>query len=52
MIAIDLSKQRALDADSKINFIGNLERQATIFFIIEEAKENVVGFSQETVKVF
>ena len=49
MIAIDLSKQQALDADLKaiqqINFHVNLEQQATIFFIIEEAKENVSDFS-------
>ena len=42
MIAIDLSKQQELDSDPKaiqqINFTGNLEQQATIFFIIEEAK--------------
>ena len=42
MISIDWSKERALDADPKaiqqINFTGNLEQQATIFFIIEEAK--------------
>ena len=56
MIAIDFSKQQALDADPKgiqqINFIGNLENQSTIFFIIEEAKETVLDFSQGTVKVF
>ena len=43
MIAIDLPKQEPLDPDSKatkqINFTGNLERQATIIFIIDEAKE-------------
>ena len=42
MIAIDLSKQQALDADPKaieqISFTGNLAKQAAIFFIIEEAK--------------
>ena len=44
MIAIDLSKQQALDADpipvQQINFIGNLDRAGnkTIFFILEEAK--------------
>ena len=42
MIAIDLSKQQELDSDPKaiqqINFTGNLEQQATIYFIIEEAK--------------
>ena len=34
----------------QINFTGNLERQATIFFIIEAAKETVLDFSQGTVK--
>ena len=56
VIAIDSSKQQALDADPKaiqqINFTGNLEQQAAIFFIIEEAKETVLDFSQGTVKVF
>ena len=42
MIAIDLSKQQALDADptaiQQINFIRNLERAAnkTMFFIISQ----------------
>ena len=48
MIAIDLSKQQELDYDPKaiqrINFTGNLEQQATIFFIIEEAKLTVLNF--------
>ena len=56
MIAIDLSKQQALDADPKaiqqINLAGNLERQVTIFFIIEEVKQTVLDFSQETLKMF
>ena len=56
VIAIDSSKQRALDADPKaiqqINITGNLENQSTIFFIIEEAKETVLDFSQGSVKVF
>ena len=57
MIAIDLSKQQALDADPKsiqqINFSGNLERagSTTIFFLIEEAKETILDFSQGTVSV-
>ena len=53
-IAINLSKQQALDADPKatqqINFTGSLEQQETIFFIIEEAKETVLDFLQGTVK--
>ena len=55
MIGIDLIKKQALDADPKaiwIDFTGNLERQATIFFIIKEAKETVLDLSQGTVKVF
>ena len=56
MIAIDLSKQQVLDADLKaiqrINFTGKQENNAVLFFIIEEAKETVLDFSQRTVKVF
>ena len=57
MIAIDLSKQQALDGDPKsvqqINFIANLDRAGNtgIFFILEEAKETVLNLSQLTVKV-
>ena len=49
MIAIDLSKQQALDADS--GAILDKDGNATKFFIIEEAKETVLDFSQGTVKV-
>ena len=57
MIAIDLSKQQALDADPRaihqINFTPNLDRagNTTMLFIIEEAKETVLDFSQGTVRV-
>ena len=57
MIAIDLSKQQALNVDSKpiqqINFSVNLngERNTTMLFIIKEAKETILDFSQGTVKV-
>ena len=57
MIAIDLSRQNELDADPRaiqqINFTANLDRagNTTMFFIIEEAKETVLDFSQGTVKV-
>ena len=56
-IATNLSKQQALDADPKamqqINFTGNLEKNngATMFFIIEGAKETALDFSQGTVNV-
>ena len=57
MIAINLSKRQALDVDPKtiqqINFTGNIDRNrnTTVFFVIEEAKETFLDFSQETVKV-
>ena len=57
MIAIDLSKEQALDADPRaiqqINITANLDRaeNTTMFFIIEEGKETVLNFSQETGKV-
>ena len=56
MIAIDLSKQQALDADPRaiqqINFTENLDRAGNtrIFLILEKAKENIIDFSQGTVK--
>ena len=57
MIAIDLRKQQALDADPRaiqqINFTANLDRagNTTMFFIIEEAKETVLDFLQGTIEV-
>ena len=57
MIAIDLSKQPALDADlraiQQISFTADLDRvgNTTMFFIIEETKETVLDLSQGTVKV-
>ena len=54
MIAIDLSEQQALDVDPRaieqINFIANLNRagNTVIYFILEEAKETVLDFSQGT----
>ena len=58
MIAVDLSKQQSLDADTRaiqrINFTANLDRAGNtrIYFILEETKETVLDFSQGTVKVF
>ena len=57
MIATDLSKQQTLDADPRAiqqtNFTANLDRAGNtrIYFILEEGKETVLDFSQETVKV-
>ena len=50
MIAVDLSKQQALDADPKtiqqINFTANIDTtgRTRIYFILEEAKETVFEF--------
>ena len=51
MTAIDLSKQQALDpflkAIQQIDFTGNLnrDRNTTMVFITEEAKESILDFS-------
>ena len=58
MIAKDLSKQQALNADPRaiepINFAAHLDiaGNTTMFFIIEEAENTVLDFSQAPVKVF
>ena len=58
MIVIDLSKQQVPDADPRaiqqINITENLDRlgNTTMLFIIEEAKETVLEFSQGTVNVW
>ena len=57
MIAIDLSKHQALDADLKpilqINFKASLDRTGNtrIFFFLEELKETVLEVLQGIVKV-
>ena len=57
MIAVDLSKQQALDSDPRANqqidLTANLHRSGNtrIYFILEEAKETKLHFSQGTVKV-
>ena len=57
MIATNLRKQQALDADPKpiqqINFTGNLDRSwnTTKFFIIKESKEIILDFPQGAVRV-
>ena len=56
MIAVDLSKQ-VLDADPRaiqqINFAANLDRAGNtrIYFVLEEARETILEFSQGAVKV-
>ena len=57
MIAVDLSKQQALDADPRaiqqINFTANRDRAGNtrFYFILEEVRETILDFSQGTVKI-
>ena len=55
MIAVDLSKQQALDADlkalQKIHFNENLDQAGPMSFIPDEAKEIILEYSQKTVRV-
>ena len=57
MIAIDLSKEQALDINPKsmqpFNSTRNLDgnNNRLLLFIIEEAKETILDFSEGTVKV-
>ena len=50
LIAIDISKQQALNTDTKaiqqINLTGNLEEDGnrTIFFVNDKAKETILNF--------
>ena len=47
---IDLSQQQKLHADPEAiqqnNFTGNIEKEWSMFFIIEEVKETVLDFSK------
>ena len=51
MIAVDLSRQQALDKDPRaiqqINFTANLDRAGNtrIYFILEESKETKLNFA-------
>ena len=57
MIVIDLSKEQALHINPKamqpINSTQNLDgsKNRLLFFIIEEAKETILDFSEGIVKV-
>ena len=57
MITVELSKQQALDtgprAIQQINLTANLDRAGNtrVCFILQEAKETILDFSQGTVKV-
>ena len=61
LIAPDLSKQKALDADSiviqQIIFTGSIKAavantRVVIFYVLEKSKETILKFSNGTTKVF
>ena len=56
LIAADLSKQKALDADPKavqqIIFTGKTDNQIRVYYIPEQSKETELEFSKGTTKVF
>ena len=55
LIAVDLSKQRELDADPRaiqtIEFIGMLKTRSNVFTILENSKETILEFYKGTAKV-
>ena len=60
LLAADLSKQKALDADSRaiqqIIFTGTIKAavantRIVIFYILEKSKETILEFSKGTAKV-
>ena len=55
LIAIDLSKQKELDADSReiqqIKFYGMLKNKSQVCTVLEKSKETTLQFSKGTTKV-
>ena len=55
LIAADLSKQKALDADSRaiqqIIFARKTNNQIGVYYILEQSKETILEFSKGTTKV-
>ena len=56
LVAVDLSKQKELDADPRaiqqIEFKYMLETNSTIYWILENSKETILEFYKGTVKVY
>ena len=55
LIAIDLSKQKELDADSRaiqqIEFYGMLKTKSQVCTVLEKSKETTLQFSKATANV-
>ena len=56
LVAVDLSKQKELDADPRaiqqIEFKYMLETNSTIYWILEKSKDTILEFYKGTVKVY
>ena len=56
LLAVDLSKQKELDADpiaiQQIEFYGNLETNAQVCTVLEKSKETILEFYKGIVKVY
>ena len=56
LVAVDLSKQKELDADPRaiqqIEFKYMLETNSTIYWVLEKSKESILEFYKGTVKVY
>ena len=56
LVAVDLSKQKELDADPRaiqqIEFKYMLGKNSTIYWVLEKAKEIILEFYKGTVKVY
>ena len=56
LVALDLSKQKELDADPRaiqqIEFKYTLGTNSAIYWVLEKSKETILEFYKETVKVY
>ena len=56
LVAVDLSKQKELDLDSRaiqqIEFKYMLRTDSTIYWVLEKSKETILEFYKGTVKVY
>ena len=56
LVAVDLSKQKELDADPRaiqqIEFKYMLGTNSTIYWVLEKSKETILDFYKGTVKVY
>ena len=56
LVAVDLSKQKELDADPRaiqqIEFKYMVETNSTIYWVLEKSKETILEFYKGTVKVY